>query len=228
MGNEFWIMIGWVLAASGIGFGISAVFAGRMKLSRHRFLIPYVALVSLFLYGFFALNKIDLAGILTENWFVGVLLGGLVSVFLVRTVKSQPLSRGTYGAELTFDVAWAGLVYGMIDALFLNVMPLLAIWIGASQFAWVGTLTGKIGLGFIGLLASLLVTLTYHLGYPEFRNKSVTLVLVGNTLITLAYLLSGNPLGSIISHTAMHIAAVLQGPETTIQLPPHYKGYGRI
>ena len=42
-------------------------------------------------------------------------------------------------------------------------------------------------------------------------------------LITLAFLLSGNPLGSLISHTTMHLAAVLQGPETTIQLPPHYR-----
>jgi hypothetical protein len=58
-------------------------------------------------------------------------------------------------------------------------------------------------------------------GYKEFRNKSVGLVLVGNTLITLAYLLSTNPLGAILSHTAMHVAAVIQGPETTIQLPPH-------
>lgn len=40
------------------------------------------------------------------------------------------------------------------------------------------------------------------------------------------FLLSGNPFGSLISHTVMHLAAVLQGPETTIQLPPHYQvGY---
>ena len=65
------------------------------------------------------------------------------------------------------------------------------------------------------------MTLTYHVGYAEFRNRSVGLVLVGNSLITLAYLLSTNPLGAILSHTAMHVAAVIQGPETTIQLPPH-------
>jgi hypothetical protein len=71
------------------------------------------------------------------------------------------------------------------------------------------------------LAASLLVTLAYHLGYPEFRSRKVGLVLVGNALITLAYLLSANPLGALISHTVMHLAAVIQGPETTIQLPPH-------
>jgi hypothetical protein len=66
-----------------------------------------------------------------------------------------------------------------------------------------------------GLLASLLVTLAYHVGYPEFRNKSVTRALVGNGIITLAFILSSNPLGSLIGHTAMYVAAVLQGAETT-------------
>jgi len=214
--------------ASVLGFAISAFFAGWLKLSRRLFLVPYVTLVSIFLYTFFVLNEIDLVEILTKNWVWGIVIGGLVSIFLVKTVRSQPATRQSTGTTLGFDIAWAGLVYGFIDALFLNVMPVIVVWVGTSQFGWTETITGKIGVGVIGLFASLLVTLTYHLGYPEFRNKSVGLVLVGNTIITFAFLLSGNPFGSIISHTAMHIAAVLQGPETTIQLPPHYPRYESI
>ena len=228
MVNTFWSMLGWLVAAMGLGFGISYVFAGKMNFSRHRYLIPYVSLTTVFLYAFLVRSGIDLGALLVKNWGWGLLAGGLVSLFLVRTVRAQPLSRHTYGAELALDVTWAGLVYGLVDALFLNVMPVMVVWMGGSQFAWAGSVAGKIGLALLGLLASLLVTLTYHLGYPEFRNKSVMLVLVGNSLITLAYLLSGNPLGSIVSHTAMHVAAVFQGPDTTIQLPPHYQGYQRI
>lgn len=226
--NGLWPMLGWVISASILGFGISAVFAGWMKLSRHRFLIPYVSIISIFLYGFITLNEIDVVGILTENWAWGILTGGMVSFFLVKTVRAQPVSRKTNGASLVFDITWAGLVYGIVDALFLNVMPVLAVWTAASHFGWAGTILGNIVVGCLGLLASLLVTLAYHLGYPEFRNKSVLLVLAGNSLITLAFLLSASPLGSLISHTAMHVAAVLQGPETTIQLPPHYQGYESI
>jgi hypothetical protein len=228
MSNEFLSMLGWVCAASILGFAISAVFAGELRFSRHRFLIPYVTIVSIFLYSFVVLNKVDVIAVLTENWAWGVLAGLIVSIFLVRTVREQPASRQLTGSALGLDIAWAGLVYGIIDALFLNVMPVLVIWAGTSQFTWTTTIIGKFGVSVAGLFASLLVTLTYHLGYPEFRNKSVVLVLVGNTIITLAFLLSGNPLGSIISHTAMHVAAVLQGPETTIQLPPHYQGYERV
>ena len=224
--NAFWSAIGWVLAASGLGFAISAVFAGQMRLSRRLFLFPYVLFAGLFVYGFFKLNEIELVSLFADNWVWGILAGALLSLYLVRTVKAQPATRQSKGADLAVDMAWAGLVYGMLDALFLNILPVVAVWMGTAQFAWTGTLVGKIGVGLIALLASLLVTLTYHLGYPEFRNRHVLMVLLGNSLITLAFLLSGSPFGSLISHTAMHLAAVLQGPETTIQLPPHYQaGY---
>jgi hypothetical protein len=40
--------------------------------------------------------------------------------------------------------------------------------------------------------------------------------------MSLAYVLSANPLAALLSHIAMHIAAVLQGADSVIQLPPHY------
>ena len=223
MSNGFWSMAGWVVAASILGFAISAVFAGWLKLSRSRFLIPYVLFVALFLYGFTVVNEVDLAIFFTRNLPWGILVGGLVSLFLIKTVRSQPLSRQVSGVALWLDLTWTGLVYGLIDGLFLNVMPVAAVWLGASSVGAAPTPTGRIAVGTVGLLASLLVTLTYHLGYSEFRNQKVGMVLAGNSIITLAFLLSGSPLGSIISHTAMHVAAVLQGAETTIQLPPHNK-----
>lgn len=222
MENIQWSMVGWVVAACVLGFGISAVFAGWMKFSRRFFLFPYVLLTVLFLIAFFARNEVDAAGLLRQNWQWGILAGGLLSLVLAITVRRQPKSREATGAGLFIDLAWAGFVYGLVDALFLNVLPVVAVQLAMSPLGWATSLGGKIAVGAIGLFASLLVTLTYHLGYPEFRNKRVGLVLAGNSLITLAFLLSANPFGSLISHTAMHIAAVMQGSETTVQLPPHY------
>jgi hypothetical protein len=158
---------------------------------------------------------------LADNWIGGVVGGVVVGAFLVSNVRSQPASRRSTGGDLALDIAWLGLAYGIIDALFLNVMPVLAVSIGFSQVGWTDSWLGKLGVGLLALLASLLVTLAYHVGYAEFRDKRVRLVLMGNALITLAYLLSGNPIGALLSHTVMHIAATIQGPETTIQLPPH-------
>jgi hypothetical protein len=218
--NAYLISIIWILAASLLGFGISAIFSGWLKWSRRIFLIPYIGLTTAFLFWFFRANEINIITLLMENWIWGVVAGVIVSALLVKNVRSQPASRDVTGGEFVFDIAWLGLAYGLIDALFLNVMPVLAVWISFSQVSLPGWL-GKIGAGILALFASLWVTLTYHLGYTEFRNRRIGLVLVGNSLITLAYLLSTNPLGALIGHTVMHIAASIQGPETTIQLPPH-------
>jgi MFS family permease len=150
MSNEFCSMLGWVISASILGFAISAVFAGRMKLSRYHFLIPYVFIASIFLYSFIVLNEVDVVDILAENWVWGILAGVLVSIFLVKTVRDQPVSRQTSRAGLVVDITWPGLVYGIIDALFLNVMPVLAVWVGVSQFGWAGTIAGKISVGIVG------------------------------------------------------------------------------
>ena len=222
MTGPWWLHLIWVLAATLLGFVLTAVFSGWMQLSRRIFLVVYLVSTGAFLFAFARWSRVDLGTLITQNWIWGVVAGVLVATFLVINVRSQADSQQLTGGALFFDFTWLGLVYGLIDALFLNVMPVLAALQATSQLGWTESWTGIIGAGVLGLGASLLVTAGYHLGYPEFRNSTLGLVLAGNSLITLAYFLPGNPLGALISHTVMHIAAVNQGPETTIQLPPHY------
>jgi hypothetical protein len=40
-------------------------------------------------------------------------------------------------------------------------------------------------------------------------------------LIALTYLSTGSP--AVATHVIMHMAAVLHGMETTLQVPPHYR-----
>jgi len=223
MGVEFWQMAAWLLAACILGFAISFIFADRMRLPRQLFLIPYVGFTLLFLIAFVVFGKVDAGGFLARNWPWGVLAGLLACIILVRHVRSQAFTRTAKGKGLALGLVWDGFAYGMTDALYLNVMPVVAVMVGTAQFEWAATLPGKIGIGVLGLIASLLVAFAYHLGYPEFRSRRMKYVPLGNSIITLALILSGNPLGSMISHTVMHITAVLQGPDTTIQLPPHYQ-----
>lgn len=218
----WWFYLIWVLAATLLGLAVSAVFAGWLRLSRRIFLAVYLVSASIFLYVFARWSGIDLGAMITQNWVWGLIAGAIAGLFLVINVRTQPDSQQSSGGSLVFDIAWLGLVYGLIDALFLSVMPVLATWKAVSQLGWPNSWSWNIAAGTLMLMASLLVTAGYHLGYPEFRNSSLGLVLLGNSVITLAFILSANPLGAIISHVAMHIAAVNQGPETTIQLPPHY------
>jgi hypothetical protein len=212
----------WLIGASLIGFGISAIFSGWLKLSRRLFLIPYITLSGLFLFFFLFNNPVVNNEFWLYNWSLGLTLWILAGAFLIKNVFSQPASQKEKGLSLCGDVIWFGLAYGMVDGLLLNVMPVIAIWNIFSSILSTDSITGQIVIGLTALLASLIVTLFYHLGYPEFRNKSILLVLLGNTIITLTFIFSGNPLAAVLTHVTMHVAAVFRGPETTIQLPPHY------
>jgi hypothetical protein len=221
--RTWWVYLLWIPAAALLGFTIAEIFAGLLHLPRDLYLIPYVTLVSLFLYAFVRWSGISLTELFRHNWAWGVAGAVLVGAFLVRNVFSQPASPRATGLALAFDLLWSGVIYGAIDALLLSVLPVLAIWQAFSALGWTNHWPGKIAVGAIAFIASLLVTICYHLGYPEYRVQGgVFGPSIGNGIMTLGYLLTNNPITAIFSHIAMHIAGVLQGPDSVMQLPPHY------
>jgi len=213
----------WVLIASFLGFGIAAFFVGWLKLKRSIYLIFYVPLIAILFILFIIKNNYNIADILSYNWYWGLVGAVLASGFVIKNVFSQPSSERQKGFALFMDIIWPGFSYGLIDALLLSVLPVLAVQSVfpemSSQTSW------SLRLGFMasGLLASFFATTVYHLGYPEFRGKNVIWPNVGNGVLTLAYLLTMNPLAAILPHIFMHIAAMIHGRETTGQVPPHYK-----
>ncbi|MBI5010658.1 MAG: hypothetical protein HZB98_13645 [Bacteroidia bacterium] len=151
------------------------------------------------------------------------MLGALVSgAFVIKNVYSQPSSEKSKGFALLTDIIWPGLIYGLTDALLLSVLPVLSVNMAFSDSSFAELWYGKIGIGILALLASFLVTTAYHLGYPEFRGKSVIWPNIGNGVLSLAYILTLNPLAAVLPHMGMHVAAMIHGKDTTGQLPPHY------
>ena len=223
MNKEWYVYLLWPLGAAVLGFGIAAVFAGFFRLPRPVYLIPYVGLVSLFFYAFIRWSGLSIVNLLRHNWYWGVIGAVLVGAFTVRNILSQPASARAEGLSLVFELLWVGVVYGLVDAVLLSVLPALATWQGFSSLGWTGSLPGKIAVGGIAILASLFVTVAYHLGYPECRAiEGIAGPTIGNGAMTLGYVLANNPIAAIFSHIAMHITGVLHGPATVIQLPPHY------
>ncbi|MBK9715041.1 MAG: hypothetical protein IPO81_27710 [Kouleothrix sp.] len=221
--RAWWGYLLWMAAAALLGFAIAEICAGLLHLPRSIYLIPYVALVSLFLYAFLRWSGLSLTELFSHNWGWGVMGAVLVGAFLVSNIFSQPASARATGLPLAFDLLWSGVVYGLIDALLLSVLPVLATWQAFSILGWTNHWPGKIAVGAIAFIASLLVTVCYHLGYPEYRAQGgVFGPSVGNGVMTLGYLLTNNPITAIFSHIVMHIAGVLRGSATVIQLPPHY------
>ncbi|RPJ21446.1 MAG: hypothetical protein EHM33_26130 [Chloroflexi bacterium] len=221
--NKIWYAyVGWIAAAALFGFAISAIFAGALRLPRSIYLIPYVALAGLFLYAYVRWSGLVMGDLIRHNWIWGLVGALLLAAFTVKNILSQPVSARSEGFTLAFDLLWSGVIYGLVDALLLSVLPVLATWQAFTLLSWTASWPGKLLVGVIAVFASLLVTAAYHLGYPEYRGGGLFGPAIGNTAMTLGYLITNNPLAAILSHIAMHIAGVLHGPASVVQLPPHY------
>ena len=221
--NKIWYAyLGWVAAAALLGFAVSLIFAGALRLPRNVYLIPYIVFSSLFLYAFAKWSGLAIGDLIRHHWVWGLAGALLLAIFTIKNILSQPASPRSAGFSLAFDLFWSGVMYGLIDALLLSVLPVLATWQAFTLLNWTANWPGKILVGALAVLASLFVTVAYHLGYPEYRGAGLMGPSIGNTSMTLGYLLTNNPLAAVFSHIAMHIAGVWHGPASVVQLPPHY------
>jgi hypothetical protein len=218
----WWGHLLWVSGAALLGWAVAAFFAGALHLTRPLFLIPYVGLTGIFLIGYLRWSGLDWRTHLLHNWQWGLAAAALVGWFVVQSVLRQPHSPTPQGIDLVFNLIWLGLVYGAVDGLMLSVLPVAATWQACTLLGWTKGWPGQIGAGVMALLASLVVTATYHLGYREFQGVAVLWPVLGVGVMSLAYVATRSPLAPVVSHIAMHIAAVWVGLQSAIQLPPHY------
>lgn len=212
----------WIIIASVTGFGISAIFSGWLRMPRNLYLLVYVPISAGLFIVFMIVNDISLKELFIKNWYWGILLALVASFIVIRNVLSQPASERNSGIAFLRDILWPGFSYGLVDSLLLSVLPILSTLISFSGMEWTEGFIGKSIVGIVALIASSIVTVSYHLGYPEFRDKKVFWTVFGNGVLSLAYLLSMNPLAAVLPHIAMHITAMIHGRETTGQVPPHY------
>ena len=220
--NPAWAYALWIAGAGVLSFLISASFAGILQWPRPLFLVPYVTLTLAFLYAYTRWSHLNLRQAALRNWGWGLIGAVVVGALGVNDVVNQPASSAPAGLELLGALLWLGVVYGALDALLLSVFPIVATWQGCSGLGWTDNWPGRVLTGILAIVASILVTAAYHVGYPEYRNSGLVGPIVGNGAATVASLLTMSPIAALFGHIAMHIAAVLQGVETVRQLPPHY------
>jgi hypothetical protein len=211
----------WVLAAALAGFASSYILSGLLRLPRPLFVTGH-AILTLALWLVYARSEHFSAKTqLSRRRLAGVIGGVAFGALLGRQVLGQAGSPRAEGSELLGQLALYGLVYGAADALLLSILPVLALY-GSRPAMELGTGGSRFRGASIALLGSALVTAAYHAGFQEFRGPQLVQPIIGNTVITLSYLLTGSPLAPIVSHVVMHGAAVLHGMIFTMQLPPHY------
>ena len=210
----------WPAVAAVTGFFTSAVFSSLLHWDRDAFVGAWLVVAGLTAAAWVTTGRWSPAVQLRRRWVSGLLVGIVAGALLAFTVTRQPASVAPGGAAAIGPLLWLGLVYGTVDAVMLNIIPVLSLYgaqpatelHGVGRLRWAG----------LALLGSLAITALYHAGFAEFRGSAMLQPLVGNLIITLTYLLSGSPLAPIAAHVIMHAAAVLHGAATTSQLPPHY------
>jgi hypothetical protein len=211
-----------VAGAAIFGWAEAAFFAGVLQLPRPLFLAPFVVLSSLFMIGYVRWSGVDPLAHLRHNGRWGLFGAVVVGWFVIQSVLLQPRSPTPRGVNLLFNLVWLGFVYGAIDGLLLSVLQIAATWQAFTLLGWTVRWPGQIVTGLLGLVASLVVTAAYHLGYPEFQGVAVLWPVFGVGVMSLAYLVTSSPLAPVLSHSAMHVAAVIYGIQSAMQLPPHY------
>jgi hypothetical protein len=216
---ETWVVqLRWFAAAVVVGFAVPFIGSSVLGLQHDLYLGVYFAAVLGLCAAYAAATRLEVRATFTRHWWLGVALGVLFGVALVRNVLSEEATPRPHGAYYVFELIWRGGIYGVIDAMLLTVLPCLVVYraLGGRLSSWRQRLTYFV----VSLVLVVTITAVYHLGFAQYRDDGVRAPETGNVIISMPMLLSTNPIGSIADHAAMHISAVAHSYETEVRLPP--------
>jgi hypothetical protein len=147
-------------------------------------------------------------------------VGAVVGGGLAAMVFSQAATDHPDGWRFVFEIIWRGITYGTVDAVTLFVFPAAVAYLLMH-----GNRDGvkrRVGYAGLALALSMLVSTSYHLGYPEYRDADLRSPEIGTIAANIPTALTGNPLGAVAAHSTIHVAAVVHQREggPTQMLPP--------
>ncbi len=225
-----WSQLIWLLAIALASFLVTWIFTDLFHLSQTVFIGVLAVVTGALLSGYLSWSHMDWDAFLSNQWLWGlvgaIIVGALLIVMLARGSRSRAQMFASAprpeGLRLVGALLWEGLVYGMAEGLLLSVLPVLITWQALSSLHWTQSWYGIILCGIIALVTSVIVIVVHHLGYREFRGRKLVFAVAGCAPLSLAYLLTMNPLAAGLGHSILHMGAVLRG----IELPPHYEKSG--
>lgn len=227
----WWSQLIWLLALALASFLVTWAFTDLFHLSQTPYIGVLAVVTGAFLAGYLSWSHTDWVTFLSYQWLWGlvaaIIVSSLIIVMLLRSIRSQPEmlepAPRPQGVHLLGALLWEGLVYGMAEGLLLSVLPALITWQAVSSLGWTQSWYGSILSGIMALAASVVVIMVHHLGYRDYRGRKLVSAEVGCAPLSLAYLLTMNPLAASVGHSILHMAAVLRG----IELPPHQEPSGQ-
>ena len=211
--------IGWFFVGSGYAFLIPYLGVSVLDLQHDVYYVLYFAAVLLLIGGYTLIERVDVRALLLPHWRWSVGAGGLMAAVLVFNVfKTEHATAHPHGFYFAFEIAWRGVGYGLIDVLLLTIFPSIVAY--RLLHGHVDGLKGKLRFTALALPLVVIITASYHWGYPQYRHDGLQRPETGNVLISLPAFATANPLGSVVAHVSQHIAAVTHAYESKIFNPP--------
>lgn len=208
----------WFVGGAVGAFFVPLVASSALDLHHDLYLLFYFGFVGALLVRYMRASEIRVGEVVRRHWHWSLLVGLILLVPVIRNVLSEDSTPRPDGAYFVFELIWRGAIYGAFDALLLTVFPCLVVFTALRRD--LGTIARKLGYaaGSLGLI--LVITATYHLGYEQYREDGVSQPEIGNVIFSVPMLVTANPVGSVLDHSAMHVAAVVHEYEGKVRLPP--------
>jgi hypothetical protein len=217
----------WIGGGLLLAFAIPFLLADTLGLQRDVFYALYGAALAAFVLAYARATHLDLHRCLTRNWRWGVALGVVgAAVMALVVLRSSDGSAHPGGASFWMAILWRGVYYGALDGVLLSVFPILAVFHAVERRRALTRFRAKAVVGVVALAVSVAFTVSYHLGYSDFRSSKLAKPVAGDILWSAPTLLTLSPLGAPIAHVGLHVTAVVHDYETDVFLPPHAAGTG--
>lgn len=208
----------WYVLIATVAFLVPFVGVSVLDLQHDLYYLVYFSATATLLLAYVRAEHVDVRRIVTHAWPWSLGLGVVVALAQVWNVFGEPATDRPSGPYFAFELLWRGVTYGIVDALLLSAFPgLIAYSLLRGRIAG---FRGKLRFTALALPLILVVTATYHLGYPQYREDGVGKPETGNTIISLPMLATANPIGAVVAHASMHTTAVAHSYETPQFLPP--------
>ena len=211
--------LAWFAAVCAVAFLVPYLGVSVLDLQHDVFYLAYFAVTIALVAAYARVERVHVREIFRRRWRWSLGVGVTLAAFLVLNVfNTSDATARPDGAYFAFELLWRGVGYGMVDTLLLTIFPCFVAYqlVHGNVEGW----RGKARLTAVMLPLVLVLTATYHLGYPQYRDDGLGRPETGNVLISIPTFATANPVGSVVAHVSQHVTAVTHAYESRIFNPP--------